>query len=196
VTLMFLMHQPSEQKIESFISAQRGKPLSYGPGGITRDPPPSGYNVDRNRLLLGSGLRTYRAAVAAIRNWKMFDIGWVRLFRDDTPIEAGSTVAVVVRHLGFWSMNACRIVYVIEESDPLERYGFAYGTLPEHAERGEERFTVEWSRQDDAVWYDILAVSKPGRLAGLGYPYARRLQRRFADGSKEAMMRAVAEAGV
>jgi len=193
---MFLMHEPSERKVESFISSQRGSRLSYGPEGITRNPPASGYNTDHNRLSLGSGLQAYRAAAAAIRKWKMFDIGWVRLFRDDTPIEVGSTVAVVVRHLGFWSMNACRIVYLIEEGGLLERYGFAYGTLSEHAERGEERFTVEWNRQDDTVWYDILAVSRPGRLASLGYPYARGLQRRFARDSKEAMMRAVAEAGV
>jgi uncharacterized protein (UPF0548 family) len=118
----------------------------------------------------------------------MFDLGWVRLCFDDTPIEAGATVAIVVRHLGFWSMNACRIVYVIDEQD---KYGFAYGTLTEHAEIGEERFMVEWDRQSDAVWYDLLAVSKPGLMATFGYPIARKLQRKFAAGSKEAMKRAV-----
>jgi uncharacterized protein (UPF0548 family) len=126
----------------------------------------------------------------------MFDLGWVRLFPSDTPIDLGATVAVVVNHLGFWSMNACRIVYLVEESGPLARYGFAYGTLADHAERGEERFTVEWDRQDDSVWYDILAVSKPGSLARLAFPYARRLQKRFANDSKKAIMRAVALAGM
>ena len=84
-------------------------------------------------------------------------------------------------------MNACRIVYVVEEQ---QRYGFAYGTLSEHAERGEERFTVEWKREEDTVWYDLLAFSKPGPMARLGYPLARRLQKRFAHDSKEAMKRA------
>ena len=188
---MFLFDKPSEREIEAFISAQRDKPFSYSPAEITRNPHASGYNVDHNRALLGYGPQSFTAAIAAIRQWKMFDIGWVELFRKDTPIQTGSAVAVVVKHLGFWSMNACRIVYVVEESDVKQRYGFAYGTLAAHAERGEESFTVEWNKQDDTVWYDILAVSKPGPLARIGYPYARRLQRRFANDSKQAMIRAV-----
>ncbi len=193
---MFLLARPSRDEIESFLSAQRGEPLSYGPVGITRNLPASGYNIDHNRVRVGEGPRAFRAAVAAIEAWKMFDLGWVHLFSSTTPIEIGATVAVVVNHLRFWSMNACRIVYLVEEDAPRARYGFAYGTLTGHAERGEERFTVEWDRQDDSVWYEILAVSKPGALARLAYPYARRLQKRFANDSKKAIMRAVAEAGV
>jgi uncharacterized protein (UPF0548 family) len=193
---MFLLHQPSEDEIRAFVSGQRDEPFSYGPVGITRNPPARGYNVDYNRVKLGDGLLSFKAATKAIRSWQMFNLGWVRLHRRDTPIEAGATVAVVINHLGFWSMNACRIVYVIEESGSLERYGFAYGTLTDHGERGEERFTVEWNREDDSVAYDILAVSRPGPLARLGYPYTRRLQKRFAKDSKRAMIKAVAEAGI
>ena len=76
----------------------------------------------------------------------------------------------------------------------MQRYGFAYGTLPEHAESGEERFTVEWHEADDAVWYDIVAFSRPQQLlARLGYPFARRLQKRFARDSAAAMQIAVVE---
>jgi alpha-ketoglutarate-dependent taurine dioxygenase len=46
---------------------------------------------------------------------------------------------------------------------PVRRFAFAYGTLAEHAESGEERFQVEW-REDDSVWYDILAFSRPNQL--------------------------------
>jgi uncharacterized protein (UPF0548 family) len=91
-------------------------------------------------------------------------------------------------------VNACRVVYVVDEGGPVQRFGFAYGTLPDHAESGEERFTVEWHEADDAVWYDILAFSRPQQLlARLGYPFARRLQKRFARGSAAAMRRAVVE---
>jgi uncharacterized protein (UPF0548 family) len=56
------------------------------------------------------------------------------------------------------------------------------------AESGEERFTVEWNREDDSVGYDILAFSHPLQtLARLGYPLSRLLQKRFAEGSKTAM---------
>jgi uncharacterized protein (UPF0548 family) len=189
---MFLLRKPSERQINAFVSAQRDEPFAYSPAGLTRNPPAYGYNVDHNRVRLGYGDQSFARARAAMKEWKMFDVGWVNLFWNDTPIEAGSIVAVVVRHLGFWSMNACRIAYLVEEGGPREIYGFAYGTLSSHAERGEERFTVEWNRQDNSVWYDILAVSKPGPLARIGYPYARRLQKRFAAESKEAMKRAVA----
>jgi uncharacterized protein (UPF0548 family) len=74
----------------------------------------------------------------------------------------------------------------------VARFGFAYGTLPHHVERGEERFCVEWRHADDSVWYDILAFSRPHHpLLIPGYPVARIVQRRFARDSKRAMLRAV-----
>jgi uncharacterized protein (UPF0548 family) len=123
----------------------------------------------------------------------MFDIGWIELCWPDVPIRTGSTVAVLARHFGFWSLNVCRIVYEIDEP---RRYGFAYGTLPEHAEAGEERFTVEW-RDDDSVWYDILAFSREKHpLAKMAYPLSRMLQVRFRRDSGRVMQRAVAKRGI
>src|SRR5688572_3198665 len=174
---MFLIHKPSEQQIKAFLAAQHDQVFSYAPIGMTRDLPTSGYAIDHYRVRLGHGSQAFQAACLALQNWKMFDLGWVQLFWQDTPIETGSTVAVVVAHLGFWSLNACRIVYTVDEHPA--RYGFAYGTLPAHAERGEEFFSVEWNHQDDSVWYEVVAVSQPGPMAKLGYPYARHLQKRF-----------------
>jgi uncharacterized protein (UPF0548 family) len=102
-----------------------------------------------------------------------------------------------MRHFGFFSLNACRIVYVVDEKGSnggICRFGFAYGTLPEHAESGEERFTVEWNHASEEVWYDIFAFSRPRHaLPRIGYPLARSLQRKFAAGSKQAMRKAVGE---
>jgi uncharacterized protein (UPF0548 family) len=121
----------------------------------------------------------------------MFSMPWVNLHWASAPIQVGTDVAISVRHFGFYSLNACRIVYVVDQESPVTRFGFAYGTLAEHAESGEERFTVEWNRADDTVWYDILAFSRPRQmLAKLGYPLSRLLQRRFAEGSKAAMVKA------
>jgi uncharacterized protein (UPF0548 family) len=121
----------------------------------------------------------------------MFNMPWLRLDRTSAPIQVGTDIAVSVHHFGFYSLNACRIVYVVDEEDPVKRFGFAYGTLMEHAESGEERFTVEWNR-DDTIWYDILAFSRPRQmLARLGYPLSRLLQKRFAEDSKAAMLEAV-----
>lgn len=62
-----------------------------------------------------------------------------------------------VRHFGFCSLNACRIVYLIDNDAGTKRFGFAYGTLEEHAERGEERFAVERHQASAKLYYDILA---------------------------------------
>ena len=95
---------------------------------------------------------------------------------------------------GWCTRDSCRIVYLIEEKGgALRRCGFAYGTLPEHAERGEERFTIEWSHDEGPVFYGIYAFSRPGHpLSRIGRPLTRRLQRRFAWDSMRAMARAVA----
>jgi len=105
-------------------------------------------------------------------------------------------VAVLVHHLGVYWLNACRIVYVTEEHGPPARFAFAYGTLYEHAECGEERFMVEYDPATGEVWYDVLAFSRPNHfLTRIGYPWARRLQKKFAAESKDAMMKAVSQPG-
>lgn len=190
---MFLLRPPSTQTISAFIAAQQLRPFSYAEVGATRGRAPAGYNVDHNRALLGAGEETFARAVAAVRAWRMFNLGWCRIYPPDAPVEAGTTVAVLIRHFGFWSLNACRIVYLLEEEEgALRRRGFAYGTLPEHGEVGEERFSVEWNRDDGTVWYDLYAFSYPGRLmARFGYPLTRMLQKRFVRDSKAAMAAAV-----
>jgi uncharacterized protein (UPF0548 family) len=188
---LFCLKEPSEEDLRRFISQQQDSPFSYAEVGASNINVPSGYNVDRNRVFLGTGEGTWRQAIEAIREWQMFNIPWVRLYSPATPVEVGATVAVSVRHFGFYSLNAARIVYVVDEDGPVCRYGFAYGTLAEHAESGEERFTVEWDRTENKVWYTILAFSRPHKtLARLGYPLSRMLQRRFAEASKAAMVAA------
>jgi uncharacterized protein (UPF0548 family) len=192
---LFLLDEPSEARIFEFLRAQRDAPFSYDEVGATREGEGelAGYAVDHNRARLGEGEGTFERAVAALRAWEMFDVGWFKVFPPDAPIEVGTAVAVLVRHHGFRSLNACRIVYLIDEDDgDVRRRGFAYGTLPDHGERGEERFTVEWRRGDGSVHYDLYAFSRPNQLLSkVGHPLARRLQRRFARDSMRAMVRAV-----
>ena len=103
-------------------------------------------------------------------------------------------MAILARIAGLWWLNASRIIYVIDESAPVQRFGFAYGTLPGHAECGEERFLIEWDQAEGSVWYDILAFSRPRHpLARLGYPLSRLVQKRFARESAEAIRRFIAD---
>ena len=86
------------------------------------------------------------------------------------------------------TLSAARVVYTVAEEAEVRRFGFAYGTLPDHVEKGEERFLIEWNTSDDTVWYDIFAFSKPRHpLVRMGFPYARMLQKRFARNSLAVM---------
>jgi uncharacterized protein (UPF0548 family) len=188
---MFLLRKPSDKLIRQFISTQREQPFSYSEVGATRTTPPAGYNIDHNRIRLGDGENTFRRAVAALQKWKHFDLGWVKIVPAETSVEVGETVAVQAKSFQLWSLNAARIVYVINEAPGIKAvFGFAYGTLADHVECGEERFTIEL-HQDNSVWYDLYAFSRPQhRLAKLGFPFARMLQKRFARESLAAMVAA------
>ena len=192
---MFLLRKLSEAAARRFISSQENLPFSYENVGASREEAsPRGYVTDRYRVKLGEGPEAYARAVEALRRWRQFDLGWVRLLPSRAPIEVGTTVGVLARHYGFWSLNTARIVYLVEETGDVERFGFGYGTLPGHAERGEERFGVEWNRAlDDSVYYDVFAFSRPKHpLVWPGYPFVRLLQRRFRRDSTRAMVEAAA----
>jgi uncharacterized protein (UPF0548 family) len=190
---MFCWSRPDQNAIAAFLSAQHDQRFSYPDVGCSRQQAPKGYVADHNRIELGKGAEIFERAKRAVRSWKMFDMPWIELCWPDTPAEPGVGVAVLISHLGFWSLNACRVVYVINEHGLSQKYGFAYGTLPAHGERGEERFTVEID-SDQTVWYDLYAFSRPNILARLAYPYTRLLQKRFARDSKAAMRKAVQSA--
>lgn len=192
---MFSLGEPSGKEIAGFLREQRDAPFSYDEVGASRDGDPRGvppgYVVDRYGVRLGEGEEIFGRAADALRAWRMFDTGWTRVHPPDAPAEPCATVAVLARHHGFWSLNAARVVYRAEEGGDVEKRGFAYGTLPGHAARGEERFVVSWDRRDGSVSYEVLAFSRPGHpMARAGYPLARALQRRFARDSKRAMVAA------
>ncbi len=171
---MFLLSKPTQGSIQSFINAQKDQPYLYAEVGSSREGAPAGYNRDHNRIRLGTGKEVFEFRNARAETVEMFAMPWVQLCWPDTPAECGATVAVLVSHLGFWSLNACRIVYVIEDLGRLQRYGFAYGTLPDHSERGEERFTVDttamteafgtnsWPSRGRVRWHDWLIPWRGG----------------------------------
>ena len=172
---------------------QRKVAFSYPEVGASRDQSPAGYDLDHNRILLGQGAVAFEAAKEAIRSWKMFPGGWALVEPANTPIEKGQVVVMLAHAFALWWLNPARIVYVLDETEPVRRFGFAYGTLPQHVEQGEERFSVEWLA-DDTVWYDLRAFSRPRYWpVRIGYLIARRLQRRFVRESLASMQSAVAQ---
>jgi uncharacterized protein (UPF0548 family) len=190
---MLFFRKPSAATVRAFLAEQGRFDLTYSAVGATAAVPPVGYVVDHTRIRLGEGERTFEAAKAALRRWQQFHLGWVEASSPETPIKKGEVVAVVARAIGLWWLNACRIIYVVDENEPVHRFGFAYGTLPAHAGTGEERFLVEWG-PDNVVWYDVLAFSRPNLLlTRLGYAWVRRAQKRFGKESAAAMIRAATE---
>ncbi len=191
---MFSLQKPTESDVIEYLVAQRDQPFSYAQVGASRDNPPNGFCVDHHRVLLGRGEETFDRARTAIQQWQMFPKEMLELFWPDSPIEVGTNVAVLFRAPLFWSLNPCRIVYVIDDDAEGEcvRFGFAYGTLPDHLECGEERFSVEWNRSTDEVFYDLFVFSRPQHvISRIGYPYARWQQARFRQLSGSAIQSAV-----
>jgi uncharacterized protein (UPF0548 family) len=193
---MIRLRKPSPAAIRAFLNAQAGLPFTYPGVGSTAGTPPAGYTVDHTQVLLGKGETVFAGAKVALERWDHFRLGWLEALPADTPIREGQAVALLARIAGMWWLNAARIVYVVDRQGPTTVFGFAYGTLPEHAESGEERFLIEWDREGGGVHYDILAFSRPRHiLTRLAYPWTRRVQKRFGRDSAAAMQRAVEAAG-
>src|SRR5258706_13489921 len=107
---MFCFTKLPDEYIRRFIESQRHLPFSYMEIGTTKGGVPAivpeGYDVDHNRICLGKGEAVFNAAVVALRQWKMFDLGWVNLCWPDAPIEAGTAVPVFAGHFGFWWLHS------------------------------------------------------------------------------------------
>ena len=193
---MFLARRPSPEHIDRFLRESQDLPLSYGPIGIVRGETVR-QGLDEAVVTIGRGRADFERARAALSAWKQFDIGWVETFPRHAPVAVGTIVAVLIRHLGFWSLNGCRVLYSIGSPGDVARFGFAYGTLTNHAESGEELFEVFIDPRTEDVVYRIRATSWPqATLARFGQPIVRALQERFREHSAAAMKLATRSNGV
>lgn len=156
--------------------------------------PPRGYRRDTVRERIGTGVEDFDRAVHAIRDWSIFPIPLAEPFPLPRPIEVGQTVVLRLHAFGVWAIGPCRIIQVIDQKTPIRRFGFAYAALPGHLATGEERFLAELRPEDNSVWYEIAAVTRPRVWwAWLGYPLLLPAQKRFRRRSIEAIRRAIHE---
>jgi len=117
--------KPSIEFIRRFLDEQQKLNVTYSFVGATAATPPAGFVVDRTRIRLGSGESTFFAGKAALQGWDQFRLPWLEACPSDTPIQTGEVVAVLARAAGLWWLNACRIVYGIDENGSGKRFGFA-----------------------------------------------------------------------
>ncbi len=183
---MFYFSLPQAPAVSAFIQKEKQLPFTYQEHGATASPDPvRGFDNDSHRVKIGHGDTDFLTAKRAIQSWKMFPKGWTVILPEDAPVREGETIAMFARAFGGWWRNSCRIVYIIDEP---RRYGFAYGTLPGHIEKGEELFLVEQDTNGD-VWYAITAFSQPHHwLAKIAYPVMRMFQARFRRDSGNSMI--------
>jgi uncharacterized protein (UPF0548 family) len=192
--------RPSTDEIAAHLG-RTDAAFTYPEVGATRDlhsgirsPLPRRYDVDHHRFPLGAGQPLFERARESLFAWRHVEIPWLEFFGARVPAAPGQVVASLVSAAGLWFLNPCRVVFVKSADSPAPVAAFSYGTLPGHAECGEERFSVFLDPSDGRVWYEIAAFSRPATWpARLGYPLARRLQRRFSDSSARALLRAVAQ---
>ncbi len=176
------LSRPSKSTIDTELARHSAAKLSYQLEGATRGPLPTGWRHDDRSIEVGRGPAAWERARTALEAWSQFDLPWVK-FHGTPPLQVGQTVAFASRQLGVWTLNMCRIVYVFDEDEPdSARYGFAYGTLDNHAVAGEELFELTWDKTTDRVSFRIAKFSRPAHpLVWLAGPLATRIQERFTE---------------
>jgi uncharacterized protein (UPF0548 family) len=150
-------------------------PLTYSEVGATAGPLPAGYHHVQKSAVIGRGRPRFEEAADNGMRWGMLRGAGLRV---DATSDVAAVGAEVIVHLG--PVRApCRVVYVVDEDD---RRGFAYGTLPGHAESGEERFMVRYDPATEEVYAEVVAFSRHGTWwSRLGAPVTSVIQRVVTD---------------
>lgn len=147
--------------------------LTYSEVGATAGELPPGYHHVRMQRMIGRGREVFERAADDLLAGEVQRRAGARVTLSEVPLREGTRVDM--RLLVF--RIPCLVVWAERTAD---RCGFAYGTLPGHPERGEERFELELLPSDD-VMFRIVAFSLPGRwFTRLGGPVGRWVQRRMA----------------
>lgn len=178
MSLLWRFGKPTTGELRALRRANEAVAMTYAEVGSSLGETPSGmHRLDRERPA-GVGDPTFEQGRRAIRAWAGHRRAGVLLHPEVPPLDEGDTVAFAVPVVPLvWVVSACRIVRVV---DDVDRFGFVYGTLPDHVESGEEAFLVE-RRSGGEIVFRVTAVSRPrSRLLRVVGPFGRLAQRWFA----------------
>ena len=165
------MRLVKRQRLDALVEHYARMSLTYAEVGATAGDLPDGYAHSRRRTRIGQGAGDFASASRFLMSWEMHRRSGLAVAADGDA-EVGRTV-VLGLGVGLLLVVPCRVVHVVEESD---RHGFAYGTLPDHPEQGEESFIVRRD-PENKVWFEITVFSRPGgALARWAGPIARAIQ--------------------
>lgn len=188
---VFSLRKPSAGRLARLVAEQSELELTYSEQGATAGELPAGYHHDQWQADLGPfSQEKFERLAAGLRRWQV-QLGSGMTNFPAEPVSPGLTFALsfgLTEGFGYVTI-AGRVIYVTEEPD---RHGFAYGTLPDHPERGEEAFHLV--RRGDSLVFVVRAFSRPRHpLARIGAPVARIMQRRMSHRYLAAMRAAAAE---
>lgn len=156
--------RPSAVQLDRMLEVARRSPLTYDHLGSTLPPVDTRRPVRQRHLVLGHGPEGFELAVAGLERWVCHDGIRARVHPAAAAIEVGSSLLVVLPVGPACIVVPDRVVAVVDEP---RRFGFAYGTLDGHQERGEESFLAELL--DDGtvrgtISVDAVAATLPARL--------------------------------
>ena len=179
------LRRPSDDELIAIWEEQASLPITYKNAGMTRGGPHRGYRSHRESVSLGTG--TFDKALECLRNWGAQRGAGFGVY-PERPVAQGMAVLVYGRLGRLYTSVCCRVIYVVHDED---RYGFAYGTLPHHVERGEESFMISKDKEGN-VTFTVESCSRPAKaISWLGYPVSRAIQARITRRYLESLRTAV-----
>ena len=150
--------------------------VTYPEVGATAGELPLGYHHVRAERVIGHGREAFERACHDLFAGQVQRRAGADVQVAEVPLRVGSHLQMRLR-LGPLVFTAPCVVVWTERSANL--CGFAYGTLPGHPERGEERFEIHLAPSGEVV-FQVIAFSAPARwFTHIAAPAARMVQARM-----------------
>lgn len=181
--------RPSPAYLAELADRLRYQEVTYAERGQTKSALlPVGYLHQRVTAVVGRGEVAWANAREGLLRWRAHKGAGLTIYPTDALIEPGVVVIATAQFGPVCLVIPCKVIY---RTDEAERFGFAYGTLPGHPERGEEAFHVTQDNEG-TVRFEVVAFSRPADLvAKIGAPIGRAVQAATTRRYIEGLMRAV-----
>jgi len=150
--------------------------VTYSEVGATAGRLPDGFHHERAERVIGRGRTAYERACDDLFRGEVQRRAGAETWMSETPLRVGTRMRM---RIGVGPLRFVAPCVVVWAERTAESAGFAYGTLPGHPERGEERFAILLADTDDVV-FRITAFSAPGRwFTRWGRPVGQWMQARM-----------------
>ena len=136
--MLISVRRPSGRDLHRWLVRAHDQEVTYAEVGETgASVLPPGYRHERVSVSVGQGDTAFARCRQAIKMWQGHRYVGATLAPATPEIAVGVDVIVCLQIGPMFVVAPCRIVVVTDEADV---FGFSYGTLPGHPERGEEAF--------------------------------------------------------